>query len=170
MDNMICMVAKAKNSHKHQLKFNKCKCAGAVQLVSRLFYTLWGTHASQKWLKLTVQVYFAVQCSIIPIICKTGVVLVHSENDSANQQILCLAHLDLNWCTWTCSSTQQCLHRPVMHTTHQCWCHGNSARSLESLCICLHTLVMDTTCQWHCGSYAEKVKLCEGLGLDRPRA
>ena len=41
----------------------------------------------------------AVQCSIFPISCKTGVVLVHSENDGANQQIHCCAHLDLHWCT-----------------------------------------------------------------------
>ena len=40
----------------------------------------------------------SVQCSIISIRCKTGVILVHSENDGANQQAHCCAHLD-PYCT-----------------------------------------------------------------------
>ena len=54
--------------------------------------------------------------------------------------LLCLALLDLQWCTWTCSSTQQCLHRLEMHTMHQCWYHGNSARKLRiSVHLSTHT-------------------------------
>ena len=67
------------------------------------------------------------------------------------------------------SYIQQCLHRPVMYVTHRHGYCGNSARSLEDLCICLHTPLTDTTPQWHHGNYVEKIKIYERLGLAMPR-
>ena len=90
---------KAKNRHKHQLRFNECKCVHAVWLVSRLFYTLWGArHHRSDWDFDSAGV-LVIQCSIIPISCKTGVVHVHSEDEGADQQVHYLAHLDPHWCT-----------------------------------------------------------------------
>ena len=40
----------------------------------------------------------------------------------------------------------------------------------QSLCaFCLHAPLTDMTHRWHCGSYAEKVKIDERVGLARLR-
>ena len=61
-------------------------------------------------------------------------------------------------------------HADQRHT----WCinMGTVETVLEakSLCtFCLHAPLTDMTCQWHHGSYAEKVKIDERVGLARPR-
>ena len=69
-----------------------------VQKVSRF-----STHRWCIYITAVIEVDSAglcnVQCSIFSTICKIGVVLLYSENDSADQQIHCYAHLDLHWCT-----------------------------------------------------------------------
>ena len=106
----------------------------------------------------------------IPINCKTGVVHVHSEVGSANQQVHYIIYLDLHWCTWTCSSTHSSVYTDQWHM----WCinMGTMETGLEaqSLCVfCLHGPLTDMTHWWHHGSYAEKVKIVKRVGLARPR-
>ena len=77
---------------------------------------------------------------------------------------------------WICTGV---LEHAVLHTAvstqtsdicdASTWVMWNSARSLESLYICLHTPLTDMTCQWCHGSYAEKVKIDERVALARPR-
>ena len=126
--------------------------------------------AWQEWLEPESAVYFIVQCIIMPINCKTGVVHVHSEVGSANHQVHCVVHLDWHWCTWTCSSTHSSVYTDRWCT--QCVDVGameTVLESLESLCICLHTLVMDMTCWWYPGAMQRKAKIDKRVGLARPR-
>ena len=88
-----------------------------------------------------------VQCNVLPIQYKTGVVLVHSENDGAYQQYTVVP-------IWICTDI---LKHTVLYsnacTDLQHIQHVNidtvetMLESLESLCICLHTVMMDRTHQ-----------------------
>ena len=72
---------------------------GCSAVGEQIFYT----HMGRTYIMVVIEIGSAgvpnVQCSIFSIRCKTGVVLVHGENDSADQQIHCCAHLDLHCCT-----------------------------------------------------------------------
>ena len=85
-----------------------CGCSAAGE--QTFLHTL-GCTCTTDVIEIDSTCVLVVQCSIISISCKTGVVLVHSENDGADQQFFCLAYLDPHWCTlnmqfYTAMSTQ----------------------------------------------------------------
>ena len=147
-----------------QVQMFGCSAAGEQTFLHTL-----GAHVPQMWLKLTVQVYLLYSVVSFQSAVKLEWFLY-------TVRMMVPTKSFLSWPIWihtgvlrTCSSTQQCLHRPVMHTMHQCWCHGNSARKLR---ISVH-LPTHWWWIWLINGIVEamqrKVKIDERLGLARPR-
>ena len=77
-----------------QVQMCRCNTAG-----EQIFSTHTGCTCTTGVIEVDSAGVLVVQCGIISISCKAGVVLVHSESDGADQKFFCLAHLDLHWCT-----------------------------------------------------------------------